>query len=375
MTTMYTASDIEVLEGLEPVRKRPAMYIGGTDVRGFHHLLWEIVDNAVDEAINGYADRIEVRIDADRQGVRVSDNGRGIPVDRHPKHKRSALELILTTLHAGGKFAGQNYKVSGGLHGVGASVVNALSIELGVEVWRDGKRYSQRYERGVPQGPVRNHGAARGRGTSVHFRPDPEIFGAKARFDPERVRERLEVTSYLHKGLKIILRDEAQGQRHELLHPRGIQDYLEKIVARRGRGVVHAEAFAAERAQGPRYELALQWTESPEEWIRSYANGIPTVAGGTHESALRQALAKALRAYMGLHKLLPKGLSIAAEDVREGLVALLSVYVSEPQFQGQTKDKLNNPEVTAPLEGAIRGALEQWLNDNPSSAEAIVARV
>src|SRR4051812_1764477 len=239
----YTAQSIEVLEGLEPVRKRPAMYIGGVDQRGFHHLLWEIVDNSVDEAINGHAKRIEVTIDADKKSATVVDDGRGIPVDMHPKFKRPALELILCTLHAGGKFDGDSYKVSGGLHGVGSSVVNALSSELVATVKRDGKEYRQTFARGAPASKLKTLGEARGSGTTIHFRPDSQIFGDKARFDIETVRERLESISYLHKGLRISLTDAATGKKEEFLHPEGINDYLAKLVKAQGRPPIHPQAF------------------------------------------------------------------------------------------------------------------------------------
>lgn len=382
----YAAKDIEVLEGLEPVRKRPAMYIGGTDTRGYHHLLWEILDNAVDEVINGHATQIEVCLGANGKCARVRDDGRGIPVDKHPKFKRSALELILTTLHAGGKFGGQSYQVAGGLHGVGSSVVNALSVELKAIVRRDGCVFEQSYARGKALGPLKKVGAlpARARpglgaldcrGTTIAFRPDPEIFGAKARFDLAKVRERLEAKSYLHRGLRIVFVDEASGATETFHHPEGIAAFLKRRVAELGLAKVHEEAFVLDRAAEPRLELALQWTEAPHEELRSYANGVPTTMGGTHETGVKQALTKALRAYMQAHKILPKGLNISAEDVREGVVAVLSVYVAEPQFQGQTKDRLNNPEVAGQVEGAVRAALEPWLNQSPSIAESIVARV
>ncbi len=371
----YSAKDIEVLEGLEPVRKRPAMYIGGTDGRGYHHLLWEIVDNAVDEAINGYADRIEVTLDEDRKGASVSDNGRGMPVDVHPKYKKPALELILCTLHAGGKFEGKSYQVAGGLHGVGSSVVNALSESMTATVRREGQQYEQSYSRGTPTTKLQKRGKARARGTTVHFRPDSKIFGASASFDPKVVRERLEARSYLHKGLKIVFRDGATGERVELEHPDGIREFLDELVRQAGKPGVHAQAFGLERESDPRMELALLWTESPDENIRSYANGIPTGSGGSHENGLRQALVKAIRNYMEQHKLEPRGVKITAEDIREGVVAILSVYVEEPQFQGQTKDRLNNPEVAGQVEGTVRTALEQWLHDNKSMAESIVARI
>ena len=371
----YSADQIEVLEGLEPVRKRPAMYIGGTDRNGYHHLLWEIVDNSVDEAINGHASRIEVTIDADWKGARVSDNGRGIPVDKHPKFKKSALELILCTLHAGGKFGGKGYAVSGGLHGVGSSVVNALSEHLEATICRDGSEYKQSYERGVPLAPVKKVGEARKKGTEIYFKPDPQIFGKTGAFEPERIRERLEATSYLHRGLKIVLRFEKDGSREEFHHPNGIADFLTKLVAQRKKPPIHPVAFTYEREGDPRIEVALQWTEGTDELVKSYANGIPTPNGGTHENGFKQAVNKAIRGYMDAHNIAPKGLKIVAEDIREGVVALVSAYVSEPQFQGQTKDRLNNAEVTAPIENAVRTALEQWLHSNSSAAESIVARI
>jgi DNA gyrase subunit B len=371
----YTAKDIDVLEGLEPVRKRPAMYIGGTDAHGYHHLLWEILDNSVDEAINGHASRIEVALDADHRGATVTDNGRGIPVDTHPKFKRSALELILTTLHAGGKFEGQSYQVAGGLHGVGASVVNALSSELTATVWRGGKGYSQSFKRGRPASKLKRGGKTSKRGTAIHFRPDTEIFGKRAGFDAIRVAERLEAKTYLHRGLKILFVDEKTGERQEFEHPGGIVDFLEKLVAERGKPSVHSDAFTVEHEEAPRVEVAMRWTEATDELIRSYANGIPTGSGGTHENGFKQGIAKAIRNHMDTHKLTPKGVKVTADDVREGLVALVSVYVEEPQFQGQTKDRLNNPEMTAQIETSVRTAFEQWLLNNKTSAESIIARV
>jgi DNA gyrase subunit B len=371
----YTAKDIEVLEGLEPVRKRPAMYIGGTDKAGYHHLLWEIVDNSVDEAINGHATQIEVTLDADLRGARVVDNGRGIPVDMHPKFKRPALELILCTLHAGGKFEGKNYSVSGGLHGVGSSVVNALSETMQVTVRREGHEYTQPYARGLPQAKLKNLGASRKRGTELHFRPDVQIFGKALKFDPEVVRERLESKSYLHRGLKVVYRDLSTNTTLTFEHPNGIVDYLQKVVVEKHMRPVHTQAFSLERESDPRMELALMWTESTEEWLRSYANGIPTGQGGTHENGLRGAIVKAIRSTMATKKIDPKGVTIAAEDIREGVACMISVYVAEPQFQGQTKDRLNNTEVAGQVEGAVKNAIEQWLLHNPSNADAIIARI
>jgi DNA gyrase subunit B len=373
----YTAQSIEVLEGLEPVRKRPAMYIGGVDTRGYHHLLWEIFDNSVDEAINGHAKRIEVVIDKDKKGAKVTDDGRGIPVDIHPKFKRPALELILCTLHAGGKFDGDSYKVSGGLHGVGSSVVNALSVELTATVKLGGKEHRQTFARGAPTSKLKSSpGEARAHGTTIHFRPDPKIFGDKAHFDLETVRERVEAKSYLHKGLRIILIDEATGKKEEFLHPEGINDYLVKLVKISGKPAIHPNMFAIERENNDvRMECSLQWTESTDEAVRSYANGIPTPSGGTHEIGFKQGLGKAIRSYMATKNIAPKGVTVAAEDIREGIVGIVSVYVREPQFQGQTKDRLNNPEVTNVVEGQLRVALEQWLLDNGGAAEAIVMRI
>jgi len=376
MSENYSAKDIEVLEGLEPVRKRPAMYIGGTDKTGYHHLLWEILDNSVDEAINGHAKRIEVVIDADRRGATISDDGRGIPVDIHPKFKKPALELILTTLHSGGKFEGKNYQVSGGLHGVGSSVVNALSEKLVATIKRGGAEWRQAYRRGVATGPLEKvQEGLRAHGTTIAFRPDTKIFGDKAEFDVDVVKERLEAKSYLHKGLRILFRDEKTKERLEFEHPGGIVEYLGKVVAEAGNPPIPPAPFTLERDEPIRMEVALTWTESPSESIRSFANGIPTHNGGTHDAGLKQAVTRAVRGYMTTHDLTPKGVTITAEDIREGLVALVSVYVAEPQFQGQTKDRLNNPEVSGQVEGAVRTALEQWLHDNKKTADAVLARI
>jgi DNA gyrase subunit B len=370
----YTAKDIEVLEGLEPVRKRPAMYIGGTDARGYHHLLWEIVDNAVDEAINGFAKRIDVTLDADRRGATVSDDGRGIPVDVHPRYKRPALELIMCTLHAGGKFANDSYKVSGGLHGVGSSVVNALSELMEVRVLRDGSEHTQSFCRGAPMTKLKRGGSTRKHGTVIHFRPDPEVFGDTRQFDPDAIRERLEAKAYLHGGLVIHFRDEATGEQVELIHPNGIADYLPKLIANRGKATTHPAPFYLSKEDGMRLEAVLQWTESPDDFVRSYANGIPTGSGGSHESGFNAAIVKAVRAFIEAKKIQPKGVTLTAEDIREGIVAILSIYIPDPQFQGQTKDRLNNPEAGPAVEGVVRPALEQWLLENGTAGEAIVAR-
>ncbi|MFP2930061.1 type IIA DNA topoisomerase subunit B [Pyxidicoccus sp. 3LG] len=375
----YTGADIQVLEGLEPVRKRPAMYIGGTDSTGYHHLLWEILDNSVDEVINGFATTVEVTLHKDSRSITVVDNGRGIPVDIMPKHKKPAVEVILTTLHAGGKFEQGNYIHSGGLHGVGSSVVNALARKLVVEIKRDGKKHVQQYARGKATTPLKVDGPTRGTGTSVTFEPDPEIFGEKLKFDAELVRERLEAKSYLHKGMTVVWKDETAHPHTSVTykHDGGIAEYLTKVVAERQKPLVPAGSatFYHSRDNGVRLEAALGWTEATDEHIRSYVNGIPTAQGGTHEAGLRSAVVKAVRNYIETHNLTPKGVTLTAEDIREGITAILSTYVVEPQFQGQTKGRLNNPEVSAQVDGVLRPALEKWLNDNKSIAEAVVARI
>ncbi len=370
----YTASDITVLEGLDPVRKRPGMYIGGVGSAGLHHLVWEILDNCVDEAMNGHASEIRVTLHKDGRSVTIGDNGRGIPVDVHPKHKKSALELIFTTLHAGGKFEAGNYKTSGGLHGVGASVVNALSTKLTARVKRDGGEYFLEFSHGKAQGNLKKVGKARGTGTTVFFHPDPTIF-PKTDFNPETIRHRLEVTSYLHKGVRIEFSDETTGQKDTFQHDEGIADYLSKIIEERKAKQVHESPFLLFRDGEVEVQAAVCWTESTDEHVRSYVNGIPTGSGGTHENGLRAGIGKAIRNYVDTHNLAPRGLSITAEDIREGVVGVLSVFVPEPQFQGQTKDRLNNPEVQGVVDGAIRPALEKWMNSNRSAAEQIVTRI
>src|SRR5215472_9730340 len=374
MATNYTAKDITVLEGLEPVRKRPGMYIGGVGSAGLHHLVWEILDNAVDEAMNGYASNIRVTLHQDGSSITIEDDGRGIPVDKHPTTKKSALEVIFTVLHAGGKFEHGNYKTAGGLHGVGASVVNALSKELVAHVKRDGALWEMRFKQGKPVGPLKKAGAARGTGTKVYFHPDAAIF-PKIEFDAAIIKERLEVASYLHKGLKVSFEDEGTKEKVVYQHEEGLTDYLKKIVTERGAKPVHDAPFTLAKDDGLRIDLVLQWTESTDEHVRSYVNGIPTGSGGTHENGLRAGLGKAVRNYIETHNLSPKGVTLVAEDIREGLTGVLSVFVQEPQFQGQTKDRLNNPELVSAVDGLVRPALEHWLNHNASVANAIVARI
>jgi DNA gyrase subunit B/topoisomerase-4 subunit B len=370
----YTSADIQVLEGLEPVRKRPGMYIGGTDSKGYHHLLWEIVDNSVDEVMNGYASQIEVTLHKDHKSVTVTDNGRGIPIDIKKPYNKSALELVLTTLHAGGKFSSAQYKFSGGLHGVGSSVVNALSEELVATVKRDGNEWTQSYERGKPTSKLKKGGAARGTGTSIFFRPDAQIFG-KQDFNVDTVRFRLDTKTFLHKGLKITFRDEAAGTKEVFEHEGGIADFLTKLVTERGKPPTAPLVFYAQKDEPIRVEAALQWTEAPDETIRSYVNGIPTTQGGTHEQGLRSAIVKAVRSFMESAGLEPKGMNITADDIREGIVGVLSIYVHEPQFQGQTKERLGSPEVQNQVDNIIRGSLETFLLHNKAGGAAIVERI
>ncbi len=372
--TEYTAKDIDVLEGLEPVRKRPGMYIGGVSSAGLHHLAWEVLDNSVDEAMNGHATDIVLTLHKDGCSITVSDNGRGIPIDKHPKLKKSALEIIFTTLHAGGKFEGGNYKTSGGLHGVGASVVNALSSKLVATVRRDGAEYEMEFKAGAVLKPLKKVRSARGTGTTVFFSPDPKIF-PKTHFSADVLRQRLEVVSFLHRGVRVVFEDEVSATKEVFHHQEGIRDYLTQVVASRKARPVHPTAFEVRKENGSRVEVAIQWTEATDEYVRSYVNGIPTGSGGTHESGLRAGLAKAVRNYIDVHKLAPRGVTLTAEDIREGLVGVLSVFIAEPQFQGQTKDRLNNPEVQSVIDNAVRPALEQWLNSNRSAAEQIVGRI
>jgi DNA gyrase subunit B/topoisomerase-4 subunit B len=374
MASTYTAKDITVLEGLEPVRKRPGMYIGGVGAAGLHHLVWEILDNAVDEAMNGYASNIRVTLHKDGSSITVDDDGRGIPIDVHPRTRKTALEVIFTVLHAGGKFESGNYKTAGGLHGVGASVVNALSRDLVATVRRDGQQYEMRFKQGKPAGPLKKLGAARGSGTTVYFHPDPTIF-PKIEFDAATIRDRLEIASYLHRGVKVIFDDETSGDRTVFQHEEGLVEYVRKIVGERGARPVHEAPFVLQRDNGVKAELVLQWTEATDEHVRSYVNGIPTGSGGTHESGLRAGIGKAVRNYIETHNLTPKGVTLTAEDIREGVTGVLSVFIQEPQFQGQTKDRLNNPELVSMVDGMVRPALEHWLNTNQSVAESIVARI
>lgn len=371
----YGSSSIQVLKGLEAVRRRPGMYIGGTGRDGFHHLVWEIVDNAVDEAINGFASQLSVHLHRDGRTVTVKDNGRGIPVEIHPEEGINTLQVILTNLHSGGKFDNSSYITSGGLHGVGSSVVNALSERLVANIKRDGFEWTQEYRRGKPRTELQKVGPSRYTGTQIRFTPDPEIFGDQT-FDGDEIRQRLEISTYLNRGLKIVFKDDTTGKRHELVHEGGVTDYVRYLVKERELQCVVDEPFTLSRTEDPRLEIALLWTESPSERFKSFVNGIPTADGGTHEQGLKDAILRAIRNYIATHDVsLPRGMKLTADDIREGVVAVCSCFISDPQFQGQTKDKLNNPEVRAQIEGAVRLELERWLQDNTTTTDALLSRI
>ena len=369
--TSYKAKDIQVLEGLEPVRRRPGMYIGSTSATGLHHLLWEIMDNSVDEALNGHCDTIEITLN-DSQEVTIRDNGRGIPVDAFQKTKKSAMEILFTTLHSGGKFGQGNYKVSGGLHGVGMAVVCALSETLTATSRRDGHEWTQTYSRGKATGKLKKGKAVRAYGTEVTFKPDAKIF-PKIQFQPKWILERAESKAFLNKGLKIIVKESAG--KHVFQYPNGIQDYIRKITANLPK--LNEDALTIEKDDKTlRVETAFLWTSSTESNIISYANAIRTVDGGTHETGFRNGLTKALRGYIERRGLLSKGLpGITGEDVKEGLVAIISVYLQgEVEFQGQTKGRLNS-EITSQVEAVVKHSLEHHLNTHPTLGDQIANRV
>jgi DNA gyrase/topoisomerase IV subunit B len=380
MNTKYSAVDIEVLEGLDPVRKRPGMYIGGTEgAEGLHHLVKEILDNSIDEAMNGHAKSITVVLHKDHKSVSVEDDGRGIPVDTHPKFKKSALELILTTLHAGGKFSDRNYVSAGGLHGVGASVVNALSSELKATVWREGQAYEQSFSQGKPTGALKKKGQSTKRGTLIFFRPDEEIFRNPV-FSSALIEEIVLEKAFLNKGLAIEYRDELTNSSKKFLYKDGIHGYFKEIVVAQKIKPVAEELFYFTKTDenGVKVELSFCWTDSISTRVLSYVNGIRTGSGGTHEDGMKSGLGKAIRNYLGVHDITPKGLKVGVEDIREGLMAYLSVVipgsVAQLQFQGQTKDKLNNPEAAVPVEALVKG-FENNLNERPSVANAIMERI
>ncbi len=375
----YDASSIEVLEGLEPVRKRPGMYIGGTDERALHHLAAEILDNAMDEAVAGHATRIEVELHED-MSVTVRDNGRGIPVDPHPKFPdRSALEVILCTLHAGGKFGGKAYETSGGLHGVGASVVNALSDRLRVEVARDRTLWAQEFSRGLPLGPLERIGAAPNRrGTSVTFHPDPEIFGHH-RFRPGRLMRMVRSKAYLFSGVEIRWKsavDDGETPREATFHfPGGLSDYLAEQL---GGAMTYAErpfagrvAFAEKFGVPGSVEWAVHWTPARDGFLQSYCNTVPTPEGGTHEAGFWAAILKGIRAHGELVRN-RRAAEITREDLAGGACAMVSLFIREPEFVGQTKDRLATAEAARLVEGAVRDRFDSWLGADPKAAGAIL---
>jgi DNA gyrase subunit B len=373
MVTSYTAESITVLEGLEAVRKRPGMYIGSTGLRGLHHLVYEVVDNAVDEALAGYCTRIDITLTADG-GVRVVDDGRGIPVDEHPVEHRSALEVVMTQLHAGGKFGGDSYAVSGGLHGVGVSVVNALSKRLEVEVVRDGGRYRQSYERGLPTAPLERVGKARGHGSTVAFWPDPDIF-EETEFRFETLANRMREMAFLNAGLRITLTDErGEGKSEVYQYAGGIRDFVAHINATKE--PVHPQIIYFEGQANSHYaEVAMQWNSSYNDAVSTFANTINTHEGGTHEEGFRAALTSTINRYARASGLLKeKDPNLSGDDVREGLTAIVSVKLREPQFEGQTKTKLGNTDVKGFVQQTTNRALDEWFEEHAPQAKAIVVK-
>jgi DNA gyrase subunit B len=381
----YDAEQIQVLEGLDPVRKRPGMYIGSTGPTGLHHLVWEVVDNAVDEAMAGHCTRIDVTLLADG-GCRVADNGRGIPIDEHPHYKgKSAAEVVLTMLHAGGKFGGGGYKVSGGLHGVGVSVVNALSRKLVVEIDRDGQRWRQEYapvksrgtvKAGVPQGPLKAVAKARrGSGTTISFWPDPEVF-EETDFRASTVMERLQVMAFLNRGLAIGFHDERKGHANEqtFQFAGGIVDFVRHLNAAKEPLFKDVGFFADHGPEGD-VEVAWQWNTGYNEGLHTYANGISTTEGGMHAEGFKRALTSAINRYAKARSLLkPKDDGFQGDDVREGLTAIVSVRLSDPQFEGQTKAKLGNTEIRTLVERSTNEHFARWLEEHPNPAKAIIGK-
>lgn len=370
----YSAESIQVLEGLEAVRKRPGMYIGSTDVRGLHHLLWEIVDNAIDEAMAGYCTKIDIEMMADG-GFSVTDNGRGIPVDTVAKTGLSALETVMTILHAGGKFGGGGYKVSGGLHGVGASVVNALSEKVIAFVRRDGKLHRQEYARGAVLGPVEVVGKAEATGTTITFYPDPEIFKETVEMDWETILTRMRQQAYLTKGVRISIADQREGlqKRHRFYFDGGVASYVRHLAANKP---ALSDVISVERETDVcQLEVAMRYTEAYSENIWCFTNHIHNPEGGTHLTGFRAALTRTINAYARDKQFLKdKEENLVAEDVREGLTAVISVKVADPQFEGQTKGKLGNSEVRPAVEAAFAEAFAEYLEENPNDAKSIIGK-
>jgi DNA gyrase subunit B len=368
----YSADNIKVLEGLEAVRKRPGMYIGDTSERGLHHLVYEIVDNSIDEALAGHCDQIEVTIHIDNS-VTVIDNGRGIPVDMHATEKKSAAEVVLTKLHAGGKFDKASYKVSGGLHGVGLSVVNALAEALEVEIKRDGKVYQQSYIRGVPREPLKEVGKSKERGTRVTFKPDGEIFET-TEFSFDILSQRLRELAFLNRGVKITIEDERTQKKHEFFYKGGLLSFVEHL--NRAKTAVHPKVvyFEGEK-DGVAVEIAMQWNDGYSESVFSFANNINTIEGGTHLIGFKSALTRTINSYaIDTGQLKKDEENLQGEDVREGLTAVISVKVPEPQFEGQTKTKLGNSEVKGIIEALVNERLGSYLSEHPADAKKIVSK-
>src|SRR5215213_7681413 len=372
----YDAQDITVLEGLEAVRKRPGMYIGSTGVRGLHHLVYEVVDNSVDEALAGYCDTVSVTIHPD-DSITVIDNGRGIPVAKMEKEDKSALEVVLTVLHAGGKFGeGGGYKVSGGLHGVGVSVVNALSEQLDLCIWRDGFEWTQSYERGKPMGDLKKGAKTDRRGTQITFLPDLEIFET-IEYDDTVLTQRFRETAFLTRGLKIEFIDgRGEGERHSFQYDGGIVDFVHYLHSQGTRSPLSKKvAYIQDESAVGEVEVALQWNDGYQESLLSFANNINTHEGGTHLSGFRSALTRTLNAYArSSGELREKDDNLTGEDVREGLTAIISVKVADPQFEGQTKTKLGNPPVEGFVQQAVNKGLAEFLEENPAEARAVIKK-
>jgi DNA gyrase subunit B len=370
--TAYDAERIQVLEGLEAVRKRPSMYIGSTDFHGLHHLVYEVVDNSIDEAMAGYCTTITVALNDDGS-VTVEDDGRGIPIGMHKKYKQDVLELVLTKLHSGGKFDRKAYKVSGGLHGVGLSVVNALSEWLEVRVKRQGKMHFQRYERGVPTSPIKVDGDAQGTGTIIRFKPDSQIFES-TEFNYETLSGRMREFAFLNKGLKVSLSEQKTSQSNSYRFDGGIVEYVQFI--NRSKACLHEKPiYIYVERDGLSVEIGMQYTDSYAENIHSFANNINTVEGGTHLVGFRAALTRTINDYAKKYSFLKgNGEGLSGEDVREGLTAILSVKLPEPQFEGQTKTKLGNSDVRGIVESAVSEKLFEYLDENPKVAQACISK-
>lgn len=366
----YGAGQIQVLEGLEPVRKRPGMYIGGTGVSGLHHLVWEVVDNAIDEALAGYAKTVEVVIQQDG-GLAVRDDGRGIPVDKHTKTGKSALETVLTVLHAGGKFGDGGYKVSGGLHGVGVSVVNALSTKLTAEVSRDGRVYKQEFSRGQSKAKLAVAGKSKDTGTEIVFYPDKSVFET-VEFNYETILDYLRHQAYLTRGVRTIIHDERTGQHFSFYFEGGIQSYVRHL--NRGKEIINTKPFYVEKnIEDAKVEVAIQYADTFTETVKTFANNIHNTEGGTHLTGFRTALTRVINDYARKHGFIKdKEENLTGEDCREGLTAVVLVYLPDPQFEGQTKSKLGNPEVRGYVEQVLNEWLAYYLEENPSEARKII---